>query len=258
MLLPHSGAVDAFGTCCFTYASAAFSASATLTSDAWIFGSSPDFVCISRTKSPMRASVSASACTMSSMPSSSALSDASVTMHAISTITSVSTIRPVISRSTQTRRSSTADTPAAAASRLAAGELVSGTRRTLPAHGARVDSRPMSAPPVVWRPDAELLSNSNVARFMAAEGIADFPALVARSIDEPEWFWDATVRFLGIRFSKPYERVLDTSDGIPWAKWFVGGRCNIAETCVDQWSGRDDSGDVAVVWEGEDGATREL
>jgi acetyl-CoA synthetase len=116
----------------------------------------------------------------------------------------------------------------------------------------------MSAPPVVWRPDAELLENSNVARFMAAEGIADFPALVARSIDEPEWFWDAVVRFLGVRFSTPYERVLDTTDGIPWAKWFTGGKCNIAETCVDQWAGRDDSADVALVWEGEDGATREL
>ena len=63
----------------------------------------------------------------------------------------------------------------------------------------------MSAPPVVWRPDAESLGNSNVARFMAAEGIADFPALVARSIDEPEWFWDAVVRFLGVHFSKPYD-----------------------------------------------------
>ena len=30
MLLPHSGAVDGFVTCCFTYSSAAFSASATL------------------------------------------------------------------------------------------------------------------------------------------------------------------------------------------------------------------------------------
>jgi acetyl-CoA synthetase len=116
----------------------------------------------------------------------------------------------------------------------------------------------MSAPPVVWRPDAELLGNSNVARFMVAEGITDFPELVARSIDEPEWFWDAVVRFLGLRFSKPYERVLDVSDGIPWAKWFVGGTCNIAESCVDRWAGRDDSDDVAVVWEGEDGATREL
>ena len=82
----------------------------------------------------------------------------------------------------------------------------------------------MTAPAVVWRPDAELLRSSNVARFMAAEGVADFPELVARSIDDPEWFWDAVVRFLGMRFSKPYDRVLDTSDGIPWAKWFVGGR----------------------------------
>ena len=116
----------------------------------------------------------------------------------------------------------------------------------------------MPAPAVVWRPDAELLSHSNVARFMAAEGIADFPELVERSIDEPEWFWDAVVRFLGVRFSKPYERVLDTSDGIPWAKWFTGGKCNIAETCVDQWSGRDDADEPAVIWEGEEGATREL
>ena len=117
----------------------------------------------------------------------------------------------------------------------------------------------MSAPAVVWRPDAELLRSSNVARFMAAEGLDDFPALVARSIDDPEWFWDAVVRFLDIRFSKPYDRVLDTADGIPWAKWFVGGECNLATTCVDRQA--DDpavrDGD-AVVWEGEDGEVRTL
>ena len=32
----------------------------------------------------------------------------------------------------------------------------------------------------------------------------------ARSIAEPEWFWDAVVTFLDLRFEKPYERVLDT------------------------------------------------
>ena len=77
----------------------------------------------------------------------------------------------------------------------------------------------------MWRPDAELLAESNVAALHGARsGIADFAELVARSIDDPEWFWDAVVRFLGLRFSKPYDQVLDTSDGIPWAKWFVGGR----------------------------------
>src|SRR5882757_7702980 len=110
----------------------------------------------------------------------------------------------------------------------------------------------MVAPPVVWRPDESLLRESNVARFMSTEGIDDFPALVRRSIDEPEWFWDAVVRFLGIPFDTPYERVLDTSAGIEWATWFVGGRGNAASMCLDHLS----ADQPAVVWEGEDGATR--
>ena len=117
----------------------------------------------------------------------------------------------------------------------------------------------MTAPPVVWRPDPELLRAANVARFMDAHGISDFPELVARSIDEPEWFWDAVVRFLDVRFSRPYEAVLDTSDGVPWAKWFVGGQCNLAATCVDRDA--DDPATcehIAVVWEGEEGVVRTL
>jgi acetyl-CoA synthetase len=104
-----------------------------------------------------------------------------------------------------------------------------------------------------------LLQDSNVARFMTAEGIATFPELVARSIDEPEWFWDAVVRFLGIRFSQPYEQVLDVSDGIPWAKWFAGGRCNIAVTCLDVHADDPATRDrPAIVWEGEEGEVRTL
>ena len=117
----------------------------------------------------------------------------------------------------------------------------------------------MTAPPVVWRPDADLLRDSNVARFMATEGIATFADLVARSIDEPEWFWDAVVRFLGIRFSHPYEHVLDVSDGIPWATWFTGGKCNLAVTCLDRHADDPATRDeTAIVWEGEEGQTRTL
>jgi acetyl-CoA synthetase len=112
----------------------------------------------------------------------------------------------------------------------------------------------MVAPPVVWRPDESLLHESNVARFMSAEHIDDFATLVRRSIDEPEWFWDAVVRFLGLPFDTPYERVLDTSAGIEWATWFVGGRGNAATMCLDGL----DAERPAVVWEGEDGETRTL
>jgi acetyl-CoA synthetase len=112
----------------------------------------------------------------------------------------------------------------------------------------------MSAPAVAWQPNATLRRDCNVGRFMAGHGIVEFDTLVRRSIDEPEWFWDAVVQFLGLRFDEPYHQVLDTSDGIPWARWFVGGRCNIATTCVDARAGDD----VVLIWEGEEGDVREL
>jgi acetyl-CoA synthetase len=114
-------------------------------------------------------------------------------------------------------------------------------------------------PEVVWRPDAATLAESNVARFMAAHGVATFDDLLTRSTDEPEWFWDAVVDFLGIRFATPYERVLDTTDGIEWARWFTGGTLNIADTCLDRHADDPDTaGRPAVLWSGEEGTTREL
>jgi acetyl-CoA synthetase len=92
---------------------------------------------------------------------------------------------------------------------------------------------------------------TNLGRFMAAHGIGSLADLHRRSVDEPEWFWDAVVRFLDLPFATPYERVLDTTDGIPWAKWFVGGRLNFADACL-----RGGEGQAALVWEGEDGEVR--
>jgi acetyl-CoA synthetase len=49
------------------------------------------------------------------------------------------------------------------------------------------------------------------------------------------------------------------SDGAPWAKWFTGGRLNLAVSCVDRWADDPQTApQVAVVWEGEEGAVREL
>jgi acetyl-CoA synthetase len=92
---------------------------------------------------------------------------------------------------------------------------------------------------------------------MTEHGIATFAELVQRSIDEPEWFWDAIVRFLDLRFTTPYSEVLDLTDGVPFAKWFTGGTLNLATTCVDVRA--DDPATAeqpAIVWEGEEGAVR--
>ncbi len=113
----------------------------------------------------------------------------------------------------------------------------------------------MNDPEVVWRPTLD--GTTNVERFMATHAIASFDELLARSIAEPAWFWDAVVEFLGIPFATPYSSVVDTSDGIAWARWFTGGTTNLAAACVDRWAA-DTPAATAVVWEGEDGSEREL
>ncbi|HEX6310208.1 MAG TPA: AMP-binding protein, partial [Acidimicrobiia bacterium] len=114
-------------------------------------------------------------------------------------------------------------------------------------------------PEIAWRPTPEQVARSNVGRFMAEQDVGDFGELVERSIGDPAWFWDAVVQFLGIEFAVPYERVLDSSDGIEWTKWFVGGRLNLAVTCLDRHAHDPDRRDQpAIVWEGEEGSTRTL
>src|SRR3990167_1640401 len=82
---------------------------------------------------------------------------------------------------------------------------------------------------IVWRPSKEYLERSRIARFMKAQGVPDLATLQRRSITEPEWYWDAVVKDLGIRWSRPYARVLDVSRGIEWPQWFPGGLLNFAD-----------------------------
>ncbi len=109
----------------------------------------------------------------------------------------------------------------------------------------------------IWEPDPAVIAATNVGRFMAAHGIDHFDDLLDRSIADPAWFWGEAASFLGIPFSTPYDQVLDTSRGIPWARWFEGGRTNLAAACIDRWVGETPDAE-AVRWEGEDGDVRVL
>jgi acetyl-CoA synthetase len=110
---------------------------------------------------------------------------------------------------------------------------------------------------VVWRPSPEYVERANVTRFMRTHDIETYEELVHRSQDDIEWFWDAVVKDLGIEFFEPYDRVLDTSDGIPWSKWFVGGRINLAHVTCDTWAQRTPDA-PAILWEGENGDVRRV
>jgi acetyl-CoA synthetase len=107
---------------------------------------------------------------------------------------------------------------------------------------------------VVWRPDATTLEQANIVRLMRRHGFDSYRDLVARSIEDPEWFWAAVVEDLRIEFFEPWSQVVDLSRGPEWATWFVGAKLNVAWNCVH----RHRSDRVAAVFRGEDGARREL
>ncbi|OGL29916.1 MAG: AMP-dependent synthetase [Candidatus Rokubacteria bacterium RIFCSPLOWO2_12_FULL_73_47] len=111
---------------------------------------------------------------------------------------------------------------------------------------------------IVWRPSKEYLERSRIARFMKAQGVPDLATLQRRSITEPEWYWDAVVKDLGIRWSRPYARVLDVSRGIEWPQWFPGGLLNFADNCVDRHVDAGRGAKPAIIWEGDDGQSRTL
>ena len=87
---------------------------------------------------------------------------------------------------------------------------------------------------VAWRPTPEYVENANVTRLMRAHGIDSIDELRRRSVEDMEWFWDAVVEDLPSTSRPPTSGCVDDSGGIPWAKWFVGGRVNLTYNCVDR------------------------
>ncbi len=89
---------------------------------------------------------------------------------------------------------------------------------------------------VVWRPGPERAAAARTTRFMEEHGIATLDELTARAAAEPEWFWEAVVRFLGLPFDRPWRAVRDDSRGDAWSTWFVGSTFNLSRACVDRWA----------------------
>jgi acetyl-CoA synthetase len=93
-------------------------------------------------------------------------------------------------------------------------------------------------------PPQELATQANVGPEIYAEAERDRLAFWAKAADRLAW-------------AQPWDEVLDWSNP-PFAKWFVGGKLNVAYNCVDRHV-EDGHGDqVAYHWEGEPGDTRTI
>ncbi len=106
---------------------------------------------------------------------------------------------------------------------------------------------------MIWEPSREWIEQTNVWRFMRRLGLADREAFLRFSRENPERFWDETLREMRVEWAAPYRQVMDASRGPEWTRWFCGGRLNIAQNCLDRWA--DNPGRVACLWEAENGET---
>src|ERR1700682_1744103 len=111
---------------------------------------------------------------------------------------------------------------------------------------------------VIWEPSPEVLGRSRLKVFMDQHGIASFADLLKRADEDIEWFWDAAIKDVDIAFYRHYDKVVDLSEGKPWAKWWIGGKMNIIESCLDPSRDAESRDKRAIIWEGEPGEVRKL
>jgi len=100
-----------------------------------------------------------------------------------------------------------------------------------------------------------LLSESRTfeptAAFRAQANAAD-ASIYQRAAADPEAFWAEWAGELD--WFQPWKKVLEWKP--PHAKWFVGGKLNVAYNCVDRHLAGPRRNKAALIWEGEPGESR--
>jgi acetyl-CoA synthetase len=71
---------------------------------------------------------------------------------------------------------------------------------------------------------------------------------------DPVKFWEKQAKSL--RWMKPWKKTLDWK--LPYAKWFVGGKLNLSDNCLDRHVEGPRRNKAAIIWEGEPGDSRVL
>ncbi|GAB3964910.1 acetate--CoA ligase [Plantactinospora veratri] len=93
-------------------------------------------------------------------------------------------------------------------------------------------------------PPADLAAAANVTADAYEDAAGDRLAFWARQAGRLDW-------------AREWDQVLDWSNP-PFAKWFVGGKLNVAYNCLDRHVAAGHGDRVAIHWEGEPGDTRTL
>ncbi len=85
--------------------------------------------------------------------------------------------------------------------------------------------------------------------------LAEYKRLYSESVNNPEKFWNTQAKEL-LLWRKPWKQTLKWK--VPHAKWFVGGKLNVCENCVDRHLGTPRENKAALIFEGEPGDQKTL
>ncbi|MDQ0339327.1 acetyl-CoA synthetase [Caldalkalibacillus uzonensis] len=107
--------------------------------------------------------------------------------------------------------------------------------------------------PVAWEPSEKGKTEANLTQFMQQYGIKDLNHLLQKSAEDLEWFYEAVLKALQIQWHQPYQQVVDLSKGSQWPRWFVGGKTNLVDNCLEKHIENGKGDHLALIWEGEPG-----
>ncbi len=100
----------------------------------------------------------------------------------------------------------------------------------------------------LFPPPPEFAANAHIKSF------EEYERLYAEAAADPEGFWAKQAESLD--WFRKWDTVLEWNE--PFAKWFVGGKINIAYNCLDRHITTWRKNKAAIIWEGETGEIKTI
>src|SRR6266699_6696419 len=100
----------------------------------------------------------------------------------------------------------------------------------------------------VFKPSKDFAKRARI------KSLDQYRRMYRESISRPDKFWGREAKEL--TWQKPWKKVLEWK--APFAKWFVGGKLNLSENCLDRHLASPRRNKAAILWEGEPGDRRTL
>jgi acetyl-CoA synthetase len=108
-----------------------------------------------------------------------------------------------------------------------------------------------------WVPSKKYMENTILYQWMKKLNYDSFDDFYADSIKDIGWFWNEVNKDMELAWYQDYDQTVDLSGGFQWPKWFVNGKLNVTQNCLEKWADYPNIYNKnAIIWEGEDGRVR--